>query len=233
MEGKFGGEDNDTWRFEAIDGGLIGQADHLFVDVRNTDGNLVTRLDLGRGYEPGSRIEINNGVFATFDPGSFNVGDEFSTDIVGKSDTTGLLVALGLNTFFDGSSAGNLSVNEALVENPNRFANGVSGLGSDSTVLNKMVAVRTTNVSGNGTRTIEQSLGDLTALMGADTELAQGVADNLALASDQLFKDRESVSGVDPNQELVEMLAFQRQFQASSTVIATMRTTFDELFRIL
>ena len=112
-------------------------------------------------------------------------------------------------------------------------ANGVTSEGSDSAVLNKMVAVRKSQISDNGSRTVEQSLGDLTALIGADTESAQGVTDNLQLASDQLFKDREGVSGVDPNEELVRMLAYQRQFQASSTVIATMRTTFDELFRII
>lgn len=233
LEGKFGGTENDTWRFEAVGSGQIGQAEGLFVDVRNSEGDLVTRLDLGRGYEPGSRLEIDSGVYATFSPGDLNAGDEFSSDIVGKSDTTGLLVGLGLNTFFAGSGAGNLSVSEALVDDPARFANGVTSEGSDSAVLNKMVAVRKSQISDNGSRTVEQSLGDLTALIGADTESAQGVTDNLQLASDQLFKDREGVSGVDPNEELVRMLAYQRQFQASSTVIATMRTTFDELFRII
>jgi flagellar hook-associated protein FlgK len=49
----------------------------------------------------------------------------------------------------------------------------------------------------------------------------------------RLLAERQSVSGVDPNEELVRLLQFQRAFQMSSRYLVVVNDTLDELLRLV
>jgi len=105
LSGTYNGEANDEYVFEALNGGTIGVTDGLAVQVRNSANQVIATLDVGQGYEPGASIEVAAGVFVSFGSGTLNAGDSFSTPVVAAPDTSGVLTALGLNTFFSGTSA--------------------------------------------------------------------------------------------------------------------------------
>ena len=233
LSGAYGGENNDTFTLTASGSGTIGLTDDLFVDVTDGSGNLVQRLNVGKGYEPGSEIEIADGVFATFEAGTLNTGDTATTDVVTNSDTSGVLVALGMNSFFTGRGATDIAVNADLESNPERFADSFSGASSDSRNLNRLLQTRDANVALDGTRTLEQSVSDLTSFIGSEVASNRLTLEGLAISEQQLEAQRDAVSGVDPNEELVKMMSFQRAFQAASRVISTIESTYDELFRIV
>jgi len=56
---------------------------------------------------------------------------------------------------------------------------------------------------------------------------------NQSLVSQQLSAQQQSVSGVDPNEELVKMLQFQRSFQVAGEYVKTVNDTIDSLLQIV
>ncbi|MFK7819161.1 MAG: flagellar hook-associated protein FlgK [Planctomycetaceae bacterium] len=233
LSGSYAGEQNDTFTLTASETGTVGLTEDLFVDVRDGSGNLVRRLNVGNGYEPGSQVEIDDGLFATFSAGTLNTGDTAASEVVSEPDTSGALVALGLNSFFTGRGATDISVNEDLQANPERFADSLSGASSDSRNLTRLLKTRDAFAALDGTRTLEQSVADLTSFIGSEVASNRLALDGLAITEQQLESQRDSVSGVDPNEELVKMMTFQRAFQAASRVISTIETVYDDLFRIV
>ena len=88
---------------------------------------MVATFDVGQGYEPDSAIAIGNGVEVHLTAGDVNAGDQFDLPLVAEPDTTGFLAATGLNTLFVGDHAGNLRVNQVILDDPNRFASTRTG----------------------------------------------------------------------------------------------------------
>lgn len=233
MSGVPEGSVNDNLTLEVTSGGTIGFADEILVDVRDGNGQLVRRLNLGKGYEPGSDIELVDGVNISFGPGELNVGDTVATEIIGTADTSGALVALGLNTFFTGHTAGNISVDQRLVDEPKQFAGSVSGSLGETRNLNVILKTRDEFLAKDGTRTLEQSLNDMNFYVGEQVADSRRDLEALEVAQEHLKSQRDAISGVDPNEELVRMMNFQRSYQAAARVISTVQSMQDELFNIL
>ena len=232
LSGAYSGDDNDTLTFQVSATGTVGLTPDLFVDVLDGSGNLVRRLNVGDTYEPGSDIEVVDGVSIAFTSGTLVAGDTTTTEIVADADTSGLLVALGVNSFFDGFNANSIGVNPDLLNDPTRFAGSLTGDASDSRNLNRMLGMRDQLVALDGNRTLEQAMSELTAFIGNEVASTRLVLEGLTLTGEQLEAQRESVSGVDPNEELVKMLNYQKSFQAASRLISAINETFDELLRI-
>ena len=109
---------------------------------------LVATLDVGQGYEPGTDLEVGNGVKISFGPGavSQSTGQACSLDVLADSDTSDILVALGINSFFHGSSAADISVSSDLRANVDALAAGSMSLVSGSgTVIGESAAASAAN----------------------------------------------------------------------------------------
>ena len=169
----------------------------------------------------------------SFSSGTATDGDALSALIVSTPDTSGILTALGLNSFFVGSRPSDMRVNPMLIENPDRFAASKTGQFGDSTNLRSLVALRDSRFTVSSTQTFGEFVSELTARVGSQLKELQLVRDNLDLAGQRLRTDRESFSGVDPNEELVRMLQFQRSFQAAARHLAALDETLVDLLRIL
>lgn len=227
--GLYTGAANDSFTFEAASTGTIGLTDDFFVDVRDSAGNIVNRLQVGKGYEPGSRIAVADGIFVSFSAGTLNAADSATSDVVSEPDSGGLLVGLGLNTFFHGTRPHNIRVSQTIADDPAQLAGSVSGEASDTRNLNKLLSIRDALVASNDTRTLEQFIGDITADIGTQVASSRLILEGHTATGQQLEAQREAVSGVDPNEELVRMMTYQRAFQAASRVIAAVDSTFDDL----
>jgi len=231
LSGTYTGAANDEYVFQALSGGTVGVTDGLTVQVRNSANQVVTTLDVGRDYEPGTSIEVAAGVFVSFESGTLNAGDSFSTPVIAAPDTSGILTALGLNTFFSGTSASDISVSPFLLENPDRLALSRSGDPADTANLRRLLDARDATLLARGTQTFEQYLAGLTADIGGRVQDMSIVSENLELLGDNLLAERQALSGVDPNEEMVRLLQFQRSFQAAARLISIVDETIDELLR--
>jgi len=181
-----------------------------------------------------SQINAINGLSASVSPsGNLTInttspGLQFSFG----NDTSGALAALGLNTFFTGSTAADLGVNQALVSNPAAFAASTAGIGADTT--NAVTLANFINqplASQNG-----QTLGQLNDQIVADVTQGSAVAQSVATGDGSfqqtLQGQQTAVSGVSIDQEATEMITLQQTYQASAKLISTVNTLLNALMNI-
>ncbi|MFH1267927.1 MAG: flagellar hook-associated protein FlgK [Planctomycetota bacterium] len=135
-------------------------------------------------------------------------------------DTSGILAAMGLNTFFTGTTALGLGVSEDVAEDPAKFAASRNGIGVDTKNAEALVAY------GSSAFAMYETLATQVAHGSAD---AGGLADG-ARAIEETFRGQKlAISGVSLDEEAVRLMAHQHSFQASARYIATLR----ELLEIL
>ncbi len=231
LSGSYTGDQNDDYTFEIVGSGTVGVDSPLQVRVTDSSGTELGVFDIGTKYEPGSPIEVANGVKIEFSSGSFNNGDQFTTPVLAESDETGVLVAVGLNTLFTGSTANDIGVSDAVLDDPKRFALSRNGQTADNSNLQRLVSLRE-NISINGNN-FEEFVEKINLDIGQETSLLITEQTNLELIGQQLAQQVDSVSGVDPNEEMVYLLDHQRSYEASVRVISTIDQMMSELFNII
>ena len=101
MSGSYEGSENGQLVFVPDGDGEVGVSAGLTVGVFDGTGRRIGTLDVGQGYL-GDQIEVADGVSVTFSQGriSGSANEAFALDTLTDSDTSDVLVALGLNSFF-------------------------------------------------------------------------------------------------------------------------------------
>lgn len=145
-----------------------------------------------------------------------------------SNDTSGFVAAIGLNTFFDGSDAGSIGVNEDLLTNPGRLSQGQSSQEGDNTNALAFSALRADGVI-NG-QSFEDFYHALAGDLGSRSRELQSRTENHALILQQVENQRERVSGVNVDEEAVKMLEYQRAYQASARFISVVDQVLESLF---
>ena len=232
VTGQYVGNVNDEFEFEFLETGTIGVSSSLKVEIRNGVGDVVDVIDVGQDYSPGTDIFLGDGISVSFSTGDANTGDLFSAHLVAKSDTTGFLTASGLNTLFVGDSTGQLAVSSRLHDDADALATSQNGDPLDTTNTQRILAVRDAPTFSNG-ETIEDFYLNLSSSIGADIKSLDGELSNLEFLGTSLKADIARVSGVDPNEEMILLLQYQRAYEANTRVIVTLDNALQELFNII
>jgi len=131
-------------------------------------------------------------------------------------DTSGVLSALGLNTFFTGVRAGTIGVNSVLMNDPSKFAASQSGVGSDTAIGVALATLAITpNSALGGATLINRYNGIVSETMMAAATMKAITSANM-LYHDSLQAQRDSISGVNVDEETMMLMIHQRMFQANS-----------------
>jgi flagellar hook-associated protein 1 FlgK len=136
-------------------------------------------------------------------------------------------------TFFDGTHASGLSVRPELLADPTLLATSITGDPGDAVNALRLLALRDVATSGDPPVTFEAHLAETTAQIGAQVSAADARSGNLEVLGTSLQAERESLSGVDVNEELGLLLQFQRAFQASARIISAWDDTVQDLLQLL
>ncbi len=155
------------------------------------------------------------------------------------SDTTGLMAALGVNTFFAGSNAHNITVNPHLVNNVEKIAaQGVDGQDQanvgDGSIASMIASLATKNIdiktpwASTHTDIVSYYAGTV-GLVGADTRNANFNSDYYSTLAEELDMQVQSKSAVNLDEEMVLLIKFQHSYTAAAKLI----TTADEMFQTI
>lgn len=233
-EGSYTGAANQQFTFEPSGDGVIGQTPDLRVRVLDAAGNLVTTLAVGQGYEPGQPLDLGNGIKVSFGAGemSATAGQAFALDALADSDTSDLLVAIGMNAFFLGSSAADIEVNGELVANADRLAAGLGTADGDSGNLNRLLGLRGLDLDALEGTTIEDFYSDLVGDVGFRSAAARTDLTAQNQLMQQLQAERESISGVNLDEEAADMLRFQQSYEAAARFISVVQEMSDTLINL-
>ena len=231
--GNYTGTENQQRFVSVVGAGTIGKTPGLIANVTDDQGRPVAQIEIGEGYEAGSEIDLGDGTVIRFGPGDVVAGDSIAVHQVADSDTTGILSSLGLNNFFEGSNAKDIAVNQAIVDDPNRIASSRSGEIGDTQNLENFVGLRNRQVLQDGTLSFEDFLAETTAVIGIRVQSSNVLQANLEELKFGYEADRDAVSGVDLNEELLNLTQYQKSYDAAVQVVRTMETMLDTLFTIV
>jgi flagellar hook-associated protein 1 FlgK len=138
-----------------------------------------------------------------------------------SDDSSGILSALGINTFFRGSSALDIEVRSELIEDPNHIAASLQGIGAGA---DNAIAIAEAFSSGHPElegRSINDRYESILSESFRAINEQKGVADGVRNFRQSLEAQHLGITGVNLDEEAVKMLMYQRAFQATSKVIST------------
>lgn len=234
ISGFFEGDVNRNLTVNIVGDGTVGQTPGLLAQVvDDATGKIIAELNIGEGYEAGSPLKIEDGISFQFSAGDVVDADTFSTTLLADPDSTGILSALGLNSFFTGSDASTIAVSNRLIENPNELATSASGDIADTSNLARMLGLRESRMAGENELTFEDFLGEVSSEIGFRVKSSQVLQENISELGYQYESEIASISGVDLNEEMLNMAQHQKSYEAAIQVIRTVEAMFDELFAIV
>ncbi len=188
-----------------------------------------------------SDISAIPGVSASVDALGYLTIDGGANRIVFANDTSNFLAAYEINTFFHGGNASNINVSTAIKNDAGLIStasadNTTSAVAqSDNSIALEILALRDQAVSVDGT--IPSNLVERGALLASTYGL------DIAASKQQLsFREAEAlsisnqqkaVSGVNLDEELVNMMIFQRAYEASAKVIQTSNEMLASLMTLI
>lgn len=233
FSGLYSGTINDEWTASFSGAGTIGVTPGLTLTMRDQAGQIIGTKDVGAGYEAGTPFEIRDGVFLNLGSGTVTAADSFSLKVINSPDETGILSALGINSLFGRSETGVLTVRSDLLQNPERLASSVTGFPGDALNVAAMAKLRDVRIDALGGRTFVEELSDVTAESGLEVETADSQNIQIQSFRQRLETDRDALSGVDINEEMLEMMQAERAYQGAAKYLSTVDQMLDELFRLV
>lgn len=126
-------------------------------------------------------------------------------------------------------SAANLSVNSIVMQDmsllPFSYDNSKGAANTD--MVADLLALKNKNTIDNGT--FSERLKSIVSIIAVDSSNIKTFAKNYDNIKATIERQRKSVSGVDENEEAVDMMKFQKSYNLSSKVIQTMQEIYDRL----
>lgn len=124
--------------------------------------------------------------------------------------------------------AGTIRVNSAIASDTNRIAVSATVSG-DGSVASKLAAVQDELVMDNGTSTLNGFLATSVGRIGNQVASAKSYNDHQTIISNHLDTQREAVSGVSIDEEMIRLIKYQMGYNAAGKVISVV----DELMETL
>jgi flagellar hook-associated protein 1 FlgK len=149
-----------------------------------------------------------------------------------SSDNSGALAALGLNTFFTGDSASGLGVNATLANDPSLLASSSGGIGTDTNNAATLANFANQALASQGGNTLTDLYDNMTSDLAQASATASSSSQAAQSFSATLTSQKASESGVNLDDQTIQLMAFQRAYQASANFIQTIQQMFQTLLQI-
>ncbi len=214
------------------------------VQVRNQQTGLTTttqiKVDLN-GLDKDMSLDdlataLNNidGISAVVTPNrKLQINGDSSLVTFGfANDTSGVLAALGVNTFFSGTGSSSIGVNQLISSDPAKFAASAGGIGEDTATAVKLANLLDTPIPGLGGSKLSVQYDKMIGEVTQGAAVTKSVADGFETFHSTLDSQLLAIQGVNIDEEAIRMIGYQRAFQASAKVITTINQMLDVLMNL-
>jgi len=150
-----------------------------------------------------------------------------------RGDTSGVLAALGVNTFFTGTDARNIAVNQTIQQQPSLIAAASSFLSGDGANAGRLAALDTDAVARLGDLSLPGFYRTVVNAVAVKTAAVRDESDARASVLTSLKTQRESISGVNLDEEAIALVKFERAFQGASRFIRVVDDLVTELITLI
>lgn len=176
------------------------------------------------------------GLSATFDAeGKLQVNAQTGFSFSFSDDTSGALAVMGVNGFFTGSSASDINVRSELQADPSKLQVGriVDGKFVENATALELAKLQSKTLSDLQNRSILGTWTDTVQGVGVATAAAKTASGAASAVRESLDAQRSAVSGVSLDEESLNLLNYQRQYQAGARVIDVSNQLLQTLMQLV
>ena len=124
-------------------------------------------------------------------------------------------------------------MNTTLISDPRKLqASGSATEEGDNDVIRKMAALSEGAVTGLDNMTFTVHYGNTLSRFGQEIALNDVQLEDQQAVQNMLLRQRDSVQGVSIDEEVANLIIFQRAFQASAKLITTMDTLMADVINL-
>jgi flagellar hook-associated protein 1 FlgK len=155
------------------------------------------------------------------------------------NDTSNVLMALGINTFFSGQDASDIRLNSVVETDPSMIATGLIDpntgdyASGDNRNASLIAALQDKLTMADGSATFAEFYAQLVGYVGSKTEEASRNWETEEAFFTQLINNRESISGVSLDEEMANMVLFQQAYEAAAKLVNLADEMFQTLLQML
>ena len=182
-----------------------------------------------------SSIDGARGISASLSPdGRLQVRAASGYSFSFEDDSSGALAALGVNAFFTGNSARDLQVRDELLSDSSKLL--VGRYDGDSFIENgsalSIASLQDQAIAGLQGRSFGEAWQDRVQAVAVETQGALSRTQAAGLVRQSLEAQRGSISGVSIDEESVNLLNYQRQYEAAARLITVANELLDTLISL-
>jgi flagellar hook-associated protein 1 len=133
---------------------------------------------------------------------------------LGSPATTG-------TAFFTGTDSATIQLNSAITSDPNLIAASSDGAPGNNTTALALAGIADEKIMTGGTVTALQYYNGLVSSLGADVNSADNISTTHQQILTQLDTQRSATSGVSLDEEMTNLIQFQRAFDAAAKIVST------------
>jgi len=207
------------------------------VDLDGLNDDLTPGFDDDTSLEDiRAQLDAIDGLGATITPeGRLDIQTDAHTRFSFADDDSDFLAVTGVNSFFTGTGASDISVREALVEDPSLVITG-------RTIDGEFVANGTALAIADLQETALDALGGLSLAgswsvgvqqVAVQTDAAQTEAQAATIVRESLEGQRAAKSGVSIDEESINLINYQRSYQGAARYLSIVDELTQELINLV
>jgi flagellar hook-associated protein 1 FlgK len=170
-----------------------------------------------------SALDAVDGISATIGAdGKLKIDADAGYNFSFPTDSSGVLGALGVNAYFTGTTAGNIGVRADLLATPSLLQTGryVNGTFIENQAALDLSALQDTSLATLGGASIKGSWIDTVQDLGVQTAGAGAQSQAASTVRQSREAQRAGISGVSVDEESVNLITYQRQYQGAAKYIS-------------
>jgi len=172
---------------------------------------------------------------------SFNAEGQLSIDAAPgmtfsfAEDSSGALAALGVNAYFTGTNASDIAVRQDLMANPSKLMVGriENGTFVENATALEIADLQTKPLDELGGESLRSSWSNAVQRVANRTSTAITRVEAAGVVRESLEAQRSAVSGVSIDEETINLLTYQRQFQGAARLISIADEMFQTLLSVI
>ena len=137
------------------------------------------------------------------------------------------------NAFFTGTGAADINLNPALQANPNLIAASSDGTPGDNSNALAIAGVQKENLLNGNSVTISQFYNGVVSSLGTAVNTAGNTSTQQQSVLTGLQNQQSSVAGVSLDEEMTNMIEYQKGYDAAAKLITTVNAMFDTLIQMV
>ena len=208
------------------DGEVLTSASLSIDPATDSLDTFITDMQTAFGTELAASVNSDGQLVLT-------AGTGLTFEIAG--DTSGLLAAAGVNTYFTGTDAGDIALDSYVGTDSSHVnagtANADGSISSGSNDIATLLATLTQDTVSVGDRatTISDALSSLVSEVGAAAATTELNVTYSSASAEYYYNQQASASEVNIDEELIDLTKYQQAYQAAAEIITITRSMMDTI----